>query len=86
VWVFIGIDHSKVHFSSDQLVEHDAEISVHAESDARFDVHLGFLKYLHDYEIRFTVRDQLGENLNFDSLQNVHVKIKEVKPTEDGMN
>ena len=81
---YIGIDHSKVHFSTDQLAQHDAEITVHPESDSRFDVHLGFLQYLHDYEIKFSIKDQLSEDLSFDPLQNLHVKIKEVKPSEDG--
>lgn len=47
---------------------------------------MGFLQYMHTYEIKFIVRDQLGQDLNFDPLQNLHAKVKEVKPLEDGRN
>jgi hypothetical protein len=41
---------------------------------------------MHTYEIKFIVRDQLGQDLNFDPLQNLHAKVKELTPLEDGRN
>ena len=43
-----------------------------------------FLQIYHHYEIQFSFKDTLGEDLSSDPLQNLHVKVMDVKPTEDG--
>ncbi|KAK6174499.1 hypothetical protein SNE40_017764 [Patella caerulea] len=73
-----------VHFSAEQLVEHDLEIIVKQGGEDKLDVHLGFLQFKHLYEVRFCIQDDLGEDLDYDPLQNLHVKIEKVQPTEDG--
>ena len=42
------------------------------------------LQIFHHYEIQFSFKDSLGEDLSSDPLQNLHVKVMDVKPTEDG--
>lgn len=76
--------HSRVHFPADQVQQHDSEIIVETEAAGILGVHLGFLQINHQYEIRFTIRDDLGEDLSSDPLQNLNVKLCSVVPTEDG--
>lgn len=71
-------DHSHVHFDPEQVEAHNLEIQF-KYSENRVDIHLGFLKINHHYEVKFCIKDQLGEDVECD-----HAKIKEVKPTEDG--
>ncbi|CAH1784741.1 unnamed protein product [Owenia fusiformis] len=74
----------RVHFPTDQVIEHDSEIIVKKDSEEHVSVHLGFLEIHHQYEIRFTIKDTLGEDVLQDPLQNLHVKILEIPPSEDG--
>ncbi len=36
------------------------------------------------YEVQFSFKDTLGEDLASDPLQNMYIKVMDVKPTEDG--
>ena len=45
----------------------------------------GFLKMHHHYTIEFDVKDNLGEDVTTDPLQNLHCRITACPPTEDGM-
>ncbi|KAK2147068.1 hypothetical protein LSH36_571g00008 [Paralvinella palmiformis] len=74
----------KVHFPEDQLMQHDSEIIVKREREDRIAVHLGFLQIKHHYEVRFSVKDDMNEDLNFDPLENLHVRFLDVRPSEDG--
>ena len=69
---------------ADQVQQHDSEIIIHPESESRFAVHLGFLQIRHHYEIKFSIKDSLGEDLVADPLQNLNCKVLEVMPSEDG--
>ncbi|ESO90339.1 hypothetical protein LOTGIDRAFT_164258 [Lottia gigantea] len=73
-----------VHFPAEQVQEHDLEIIVKSGGDNQVDVHLGFLQFKHLYEVKFCIKDDLGEDVDYDPLQNLHVKIENVQPTEDG--
>ena len=77
---------NKVRFSEDphQLQEHDSAIVIRTQMHNVLQVHLGFLQINHHYEIQFSVKDDLGEDLEADPLQNLHAKVMEVMPTEDG--
>ncbi|KAL4232353.1 hypothetical protein ACF0H5_009922 [Mactra antiquata] len=75
-------DH-KVHFEAVQVQSHDSEIAV-KYSDCRVDVHLGFLQINRIYQVTFTIVDDLGEDISFDPLQNLHAKLTKYEPTEDG--
>lgn len=80
-----GHSHDKnVHFAPEQVESHNMEIQVKHIGDSSVDVHLGFLKVHHYYELSFNVQDPLGEDVTFDPLQNVHVTIQQVVPTDDG--
>jgi hypothetical protein len=74
-----------VHFAPDQVESHNMEIQVKNIDDRTIDIHLGFLKVHHHYELSFCVRDNLGEEVAADPLQNVHVTVQQMVPTEDGM-
>ena len=73
-----------MHFPAEQLDKHDSEIVIRPETESRLAVHLGFLQILHHYEIRFSVKDKLAEDLEANPLQNLHCKIVDVRPSEDG--
>lgn len=60
------------------------EIQVKNINDDTIDIHLGFLKVHHYYEVSFCVQDKLGEDVETDPLQNVHVTIQQTTPTETG--
>ena len=55
-----------------------------SESNYSFFYGLFYLQIFHHYEIQFSFKDSLGEDLSSDPLQNLHVKVMDVKPTEDG--
>ncbi|XP_053406774.1 UPF0687 protein C20orf27 homolog [Mercenaria mercenaria] len=73
----------KVHFEAVEVQAHDSDIGL-KYTDSRIDVHLGFLQINRHYEVTFTVQDDLGNDLIFDPLQNLHAKITSYEPTEDG--
>ena len=76
---------SRVHFPEEQISDHDSEIIVRGEGEGdRVTVHLGFLQIHHHYEVQVTIKDSLGEEVTFDPLQNLYLKILEVMPSEDG--
>ena len=75
---------SHVHFPEDQLPEHDSNIVLRYEGDGQIAVHLGFLQIKHHYQISFSFKDDLNEDLKHDPLQNLHIKVTEVRPSEDG--
>ena len=75
---------SRVHFNSDQVAQHDAEIVIKPESDTRIAVHLGFLEIRHIYEIKFSIKDKLHEDIAYDPLENLHCKLSNYAPAEDG--
>ncbi|XP_046358483.1 UPF0687 protein C20orf27 homolog [Haliotis rufescens] len=72
-----------VHFPADQVVTHDSEIQI-VRQENKYDVHLGFLQFRHLYKVTFCVKDTLGEDIEADPLQNLHVKMESYQPTEDG--
>lgn len=74
-----------VHFAPDQVESHNMEIQVKNIDERTIDIHLGFLKVHHHYELSFCVSDNLGEEVEADPLQNVHVTVQQMVPTEDGM-
>ena len=74
----------RVRFPVEQTHEHDSEIVVRNESDNQISVHLGFLKMSHHYTIKFSIKDNLTEDLDADPLQNLHCKVLHVMPSEDG--
>ncbi|XP_062588735.1 uncharacterized protein LOC134250399 [Saccostrea cucullata] len=78
-------DHGKdhVHFEAEQLKDHNLEIHV-KQSEGKADVHLGFLQVHHHYVVCFCVSDSLGEEVDYDKRENLHVEIQKVTPTEDG--
>ena len=73
----------KVHFEAVQVQAHDSDIALKYTSN-RIDVHLGFLQINRHYEVIFTIQDNLGEDISFDPLQNLHAKLMRYEPTEDG--
>ncbi|XP_074643173.1 adipose-secreted signaling protein-like [Tubulanus polymorphus] len=79
-----GLD-SKVHFPVEQTNYHNAEIIIINESDCQISVNLGFLQINHFYDIQFTIVDDLGEDVTFDELGNIQIKMKDVRPSEDGL-
>ena len=82
----ISASHSetKVRFEAVQLAAHESEITL-KYSGNRIDVHLGFLQINRHYNVTFVIQDDLGEDLIFDPLQNLHARIIDYEPTEDGM-
>ncbi|XP_064630338.1 adipose-secreted signaling protein-like [Lineus longissimus] len=79
-----GSTDEHVHFSAEQLPEHESEIVVRRDSADKVSVHLGFLQINHFYDVTFTIKDDLGEDVNYEPLGNLHLKIKKVMPSEDG--
>lgn len=75
---------SRVHFPDDQLSKHDSTIVIQSDVDGQLDVHLGFLQILHRYQIQFSIKDNLGEDITFDPLESLHVSLLEAVPTDDG--
>ncbi|XP_052098108.1 UPF0687 protein C20orf27 homolog [Mytilus californianus] len=73
-----------VHFAPEQVESHNMEIQVKNINDDTIDIHLGFLKVHHYYEVSFCVHDKLGEDVETDPLQNVHVTVQQITPTEAG--
>ena len=71
-------------FEAVQLKAHESEITL-KYSESRIDVHLGFLQINRHYIVTFVIQDDLGEDLIFDPLQNLHARIINYEPTEDGM-
>ena len=83
--VLSGIDHpSKVHFDDGQAALQNSEIVVKQESPSTIAVHLGFLQLNHVYDVTFSIKDDLSEDLQSDPLGNLYVKVLEVMPSEDG--
>lgn len=74
----------RVHFPDDQLPKHDSEIVIQSDSDGQLDIHLGFLQILHRYQIRFSIKDSLGEDITSDPLESLHVNVLEAIPSDDG--
>ncbi|KAH3787025.1 UPF0687 protein C20orf27 homolog [Dreissena polymorpha] len=75
--------HHKVRFEAVAVESHESDI-VLMYADSRVDVHLGFLQINRHYELNFAIKDDLGEDLNFDPLQNLHARIMSYEPSEDG--
>lgn len=74
----------RVHFPDDQLQKHDAEIVIQADEDGQQSVHLGFLQIQHRYQIRFSIKDKLGEDIVSDPLESLNVRVLEAVPSDDG--
>ncbi|CAG5118506.1 unnamed protein product [Candidula unifasciata] len=68
----------------DDLDAHDSKILVEPISDDSINVRLGFLQIRHIYEVHFAIEDNLGEDLTYDPLENLHAKIESAYPTDDG--
>ncbi|KAI0241828.1 hypothetical protein LSAT2_017977 [Lamellibrachia satsuma] len=77
-------DSMRVHFPADQIEQHDAHIIVQKMSETDIAVHLGFLQMNHHYEVKFSIKDELSEELITDPLQNIYAKVISVMPSEDG--
>jgi len=75
----------RVRFPAEQTLQHDSEIVIESAGDGTFNVHLGFLQICHRYEIKFAIKDDAGQDLTFDPLQNLNVAIMDVVPSDDGM-
>lgn len=78
-----GHESGHVHFAADQVESHNMEIQVKNINESTIDVHLGFLKVHHHYEVAFCIHDSLGIAVDTDPLQNVHVSIQQIQPTEN---
>jgi len=74
----------RVHFPDDQLQKHDAEIVIQSDEEGQLDVHLGFLQIQHRYQIRFSIKDALGEDIISDPLESLNVRLLEAVPSDDG--
>lgn len=75
----------RVHFPAEQIEKHDAHINVQTTSEKDVAVHLGFLQMNHHYEVKFTIKDDLSEDVIANPLQNIFAKIISVMPSEDGL-
>ena len=75
---------TRVRFEAVQLQAHESEITLKYNGN-RIDVHLGFLQVNRHYNVTFVMQDDLGEDLTFDPLQNLHARIIDYAPTEDGI-
>ncbi|KAL8563611.1 hypothetical protein ACOMHN_024712 [Nucella lapillus] len=75
---------SHVHFNAEDVSTHESEIVVLEEEEGIMEVHLGFLKIFHIYEVTFDLPHKLGKDITFDPLENLLVKVKDTKPTEEG--
>lgn len=73
-----------VHFRTEEVARHDAEISIVCPEEGIQEVHLGFLQIRHVYDVTFSIVDDLGEEVNFDPLENLVVKVKSIVPNADG--
>ena len=62
---------------------HDSEIGLKYSAN-RIDAHLGFLQINRHYTIDLAIQDNLGEDIVFDPLQNLHARVQKYEPTEDG--
>ena len=71
-------------FDAEQVQQHDSEIVTRYNSEHSVEVHLGFLQINHYYEITFSIKDNLSEDLTSDPLQNLHAKATKIVPSEDG--
>ncbi|KAK3768216.1 hypothetical protein RRG08_031748 [Elysia crispata] len=68
----------------DDLSAHDSQILIESHSEGHINVRLGFLQVKHVYEVQFSIEDDLGDEVQFDPLQNINVKIDSIRPSEDG--
>ncbi|GFR63895.1 UPF0687 protein C20orf27-like protein [Elysia marginata] len=68
----------------DDLSAHDSQILIESQRAGQMNVRLGFLQVKHVYEVQFSIEDDLGEEVQFDPLQNINVKFESVRPSEDG--
>lgn len=68
----------------DDLSAHDSQILVERLSIDQMNIRLGFLQVKHVYEVQFSIEDDLGDEVEFDPLQNINVKIESVRPSENG--
>lgn len=74
-------DTGRVHFPEDQLAQHDSEIVIRSEGEDTLGIHLGFLQYKHSYEIHFSIKDSLDEDVDVE--HSLHARILDVMPSED---
>lgn len=81
---FLDCVDGHVHFRTDQLAAHESDILVDRQTNDILDVHLGFLQVRHVYDISFVIPCEIGPEPVFDPLENLHVKIKEIKSSDDG--
>lgn len=72
-----------VHFSAEQLKDHNLEIHV-KQQEGHIDVHLGFLQIHHHYSVSFSIKDSLGQEVSFDERENLHVQIQKATVSDDG--
>ena len=70
--------------SEDDLVAHEAKIKIDYLG-ASLGVRLGFLQIKHIYEVRFKINDELGNDVIFDQLENIHVKIESAESLKEGL-
>ena len=82
--IFISEDDAHVRFSVDQVIAHESEIVTQYIGENTIHIHLGFLQFKHCYELTFSIKDSLCEDIECDPLQNLHVKMEKYQPTEDG--
>ncbi|CAG5115602.1 unnamed protein product [Candidula unifasciata] len=68
----------------DVLEAHDSIILVEPLGEDTLNVRLGFLQVMHVYDVQFSIEDDLGEDVTFDPLENVHAKIESIRPSVDG--
>ena len=66
-----------------EVQAHESDLTL-KYGDSRIDVHLGFLQINRHYDVLLTIKDDLGEDLEVDPLQNLHAQITKYEPTEDG--
>lgn len=78
----------KAHFvepeDQDDLRAHDSKIIVEDIGLRDLNIRLGFLQIKHVYSVTFRIRDNLGDNVDFDPLENLNAKLESATPTEEG--
>ncbi|BFZ02132.1 hypothetical protein BsWGS_05171 [Bradybaena similaris] len=75
--------HFVVPQQQDDLEAHDSKILVEPMGENTLNVRLGFLQVMHVYDVQFSIEDDLGEDVTFDPLENIHAKIESIRPSEN---
>ncbi|XP_033124803.1 UPF0687 protein C20orf27 homolog [Anneissia japonica] len=72
---------SKVRFPEDV---HEPDILVSRETNGTIDVNVGFLQSQHKYEASFTIEDNIKDDIEVPTDQQVFLRVKNIYPTSNG--